>query len=75
MNSGFSDHNTVTCRLNMMCHETVTCKSIMKYITAVPNFGWRSGSSEKWESYENSLYSEIWSDISVGMNFNKYEDL
>ena len=43
VNSGFSDHNTVTCYLDMMCNEVDRCESIMKYMTAVPNYGWRSG--------------------------------
>ena len=48
VNNGFSDHNTVMCKLNIDYHEPEKCENIIDYLTSVPKYEWRNGSVDQW---------------------------
>ena len=60
VNSQFSDHYTVHCVLDVNFCDSKICDKIVEYFTSVPKFGWRNGTTEQWENYENCLKSDVW---------------
>ena len=67
MNSGYSDHNTVTCSLNISYYEPQKSEKVIDYLTNVPKYEWRNGSDEQWSKYENILNEFSWYEISADL--------
>ena len=68
VNSNFSDHNTVICETSIGINENSRNEKIMEYVTTVPNYGWRKGSVEQWDSYHKLINDHDWNEISAGKN-------
>ena len=75
INVSFSDHNTVSCALDIDFTQSQDSKKFTEYLTSVPKFGWRNSSVEQWKQYENTLNSRVWSEISGNLSVQEKVDI